>query len=163
MRKYCLCTTSGGVFCLAEENGCLTNLWFPGEELGEIGLLAPQAPLLQQASRELQEYLAGKRREFTLPLAPVGTVFQHLVWQQLQRIPYGQCITYGELAKRLNRPGASRAVGGANNRNPLPIFIPCHRVIQADGSLGGFGAGQDWKERLLTLEAESTLASQPSC
>ncbi|NLF93220.1 MAG: methylated-DNA--[protein]-cysteine S-methyltransferase [Oligosphaeraceae bacterium] len=153
MLKYCYCTTPAGNFTLFEDAGKLVSLWFPGENPGPVGELCPQSPLLQQAAAQLQEYLAGQRREFTLPLAAAGTVFQQLVWQELQRIPYGQCISYGQLARRLGRPGASRAVGRANHSNPLPIFIPCHRVINADGSLGGFRVGRPWKERLLALEA----------
>ncbi|NLZ64718.1 MAG: methylated-DNA--[protein]-cysteine S-methyltransferase [Lentisphaerae bacterium] len=161
MRKYCYCTTPAGNFILLEAEGKLSNLWFPGENPGIVAELCPQSPLLQQATVQLQEYLAGQRREFTLPLAASGTVFQQLVWQELQRIPYGQCISYGQLARRLGRPGASRAVGRANHCNPLPIFIPCHRVIKADGSQGGFRVGGAWKERLLALEAAGKAAQTP--
>lgn len=109
-------------------------------------------PLLREAERQLREYFAGKRRSFDLPLAPKGTPFQREVWQALASIPYGSTSSYGELAARVGRPSASRAVGAANGRNPLPIVLPCHRVIGADGSLTGFGGGLPTKQFLLKLE-----------
>lgn len=101
---------------------------------------------------QLQEYFAGARREFDLPLAAEGTPFQCVVWQALLCIPYGTTVSYSELARRIGRPGASRATGAANGANPLPIIVPCHRVIGVDGSLTGFGGGIDIKRRLLALE-----------
>jgi methylated-DNA-[protein]-cysteine S-methyltransferase len=101
---------------------------------------------------QLTEYFAGTRQAFELPLHPVGTAFQLEVWQQLARIPYGATISYGELARRIGKPQAVRAVGAANGRNPLPIVLPCHRVIGSDGSLTGFGGGLPVKQRLLALE-----------
>ena len=114
--------------------------------------------LLARARRQLEEYLAGRRRSFDLPLAPEGTAFQVRVWRQLQRIPYGETISYGELARRIGQPTASRAVGAANGANPIPIVIPCHRVIGASGTLVGFGGGLDIKERLLELETPGLFA-----
>jgi len=104
------------------------------------------------AVNQLGEYFAGRRRSFDLPLAPRGTEFQLIVWAALTRIPYGETLSYGELARRIGRPHASRAVGLANGANPLPIVVPCHRVIGADGSLTGFGGGLDTKRTLLALE-----------
>jgi methylated-DNA-[protein]-cysteine S-methyltransferase len=101
---------------------------------------------------QLKGYFAGKLRSFDLPLAPSGTPFQKEVWSALQTIPYGETRSYGELARHLGRPTAFRAVGGANARNPIPIVIPCHRVVGAAGSLTGFGGGVSIKHRLLTLE-----------
>jgi methylated-DNA-[protein]-cysteine S-methyltransferase len=101
---------------------------------------------------QLSEYFAGRRREFDLPLGPHGTEFQRSVWKALTRIPYGETLSYGELARRIGNPRASRAVGLANGANPLPIVVPCHRVIGADGSLTGFGGGLDIKRKLLALE-----------
>lgn len=101
---------------------------------------------------QLAEYFDGKRREFDLPLAPEGTPFQQRVWRALLDIPYGETISYGELAVRIGRRSASRAVGLANGSNPLPIVIPCHRVIGANGKLTGYGGGLPIKERLLALE-----------
>ena len=109
-------------------------------------------PLLQRARAQLDEYFAGKRRTFDLPLAPRGTEFQRETWQALASIPYGSTISYAELAQRVKRPKAMRAVGAANGRNPLPIVLPCHRVIGADGSLTGFGGGLPTKQFLLELE-----------
>ncbi|MBM3673690.1 MAG: methylated-DNA--[protein]-cysteine S-methyltransferase [Actinobacteria bacterium] len=108
--------------------------------------------------RQLDEYFAGERTEFELALAPEGTPFQLEVWEALRAIPYGETISYGELASRVGRPGAARAVGAANGRNPLSIVVPCHRVIGANGTLTGFGGGLGWKRCLLELEAgRSTL------
>ncbi len=108
--------------------------------------------MLAQAATQLAEYFAGRRREFTLPLAPRGTAFQIAVWQQLRRIPYGRIISYGELAKRIDRPQAVRAVGAANGANPIAIIVPCHRVIGAAGRLTGYGGGLSLKRHLLELE-----------
>ncbi len=111
--------------------------------------------LLENATAQLQEYFAGQRREFDLPLSPTGTAFQKSVWNALLSIPFGQTATYGEIACQINNPKASRAVGIANNRNPLPIFIPCHRVIGANGQLTGYAGGLAIKEYLLKLESGS--------
>lgn len=108
--------------------------------------------VLQQTQAQLAEYFAGERRRFELPLAPQGTQFQRQVWWELANIPFGATISYAELATRLGRPSATRAVGAANGRNPIPIVLPCHRVIGADGSLTGFGGGLPTKQFLLQLE-----------
>jgi methylated-DNA-[protein]-cysteine S-methyltransferase len=102
--------------------------------------------------RQLDAYFAGRLRVFELPLAPQGTEFQRTVWDALLRIPYGETTSYGALARSLGKPEASRAVGLANGRNPIPIVIPCHRVIGSGGSLTGYGGGLDLKRRLLALE-----------
>src|SRR5690349_15279234 len=115
--------------------------------------------LLAQAEQELNEYFARQRRHFTVPLAPQGTAFQQRVWRALLEIPVGETRSYGELAETIGRPTASRAVGAANARNPLGIFVPCHRVIGAGGSLTGFAGGQDSKRYLLALESGSGLRS----
>ena len=110
-------------------------------------------PLLTRAEKELAEYFAGERRDFTVPLAPVGTDFQRTVWDQLQRIPYGQTCSYEDLARSVKKPAsACRAVGQANGRNRIVILIPCHRVVNKDGSLGGYGGGLWRKKFLLELE-----------
>jgi len=108
--------------------------------------------LTDRAAAELDEYLSGKRKYFDLPLAPQGTPFQLRVWDALCKIPFGQTRTYGEIAKAVGNPAACRAVGMANNRNPIAIMIPCHRVIGAGGSLTGYAGGLDIKEKLLRLE-----------
>jgi len=110
--------------------------------------------VLEDAAAQLQEYFAGERREFDLPLAARGTEFQQRVWAALAKIPYGQTMSYGQVAARLGLvPGASRAVGSANGSNPIPIVVPCHRVIGANGTLTGFGGGIDRKRTLLALES----------
>ena len=107
---------------------------------------------LHAAKRQLVEYFDGTRRDFDLPLAPRGTAFQCQVWEELRHISYGETISYGELARRIGKPTASRAVGAANGRNPLAIVVPCHRVIGADGTLTGYGGGLPVKQALLALE-----------
>lgn len=110
-------------------------------------------PLTAEAFRQLGEYFAGTRRDFDLPLAPSGTPFQLRVWAALRRIPYGKTATYGEIAAAVGCPKGARAVGMADNRNPIAIFIPCHRVIGAGGKLVGYAGGLDVKRKLLDLEA----------
>jgi methylated-DNA-[protein]-cysteine S-methyltransferase len=111
-------------------------------------------------ARELHEYFAGTRREFTVPLAPRGTGFQRAVWAELCRIPYGETISYAELARRIGNPRAVRAVGLANGANPLAIIVPCHRVIGADGTLTGYGGGLTTKRYLLDLERDGAATSR---
>ena len=127
----------------------LTALYLPNCPMKPAG---KENPLLTRGRGELLEYLWGKRQTFDLPLVPVGTPFQRKVWCALSDIPYGQAITYGELARRVGCPKGSRAVGQANHRNPLPILLPCHRVVGANGTLTGYGGGLELKEWLLRLE-----------
>ena len=143
--------TPVGRIGIMEENGALTHLLLPGEA-APLDATPGETPLLRKAARELTEYFAGKRRAFDLPLAPAGTAFQKRVWDALAAIPYGETRSYGEVAARIGSPHAGRAVGGANHRNPLPILIPCHRVVGADGSLTGYGGGLHVKRALLVLE-----------
>ncbi|MDH4169733.1 MAG: methylated-DNA--[protein]-cysteine S-methyltransferase [Acidimicrobiia bacterium] len=110
-------------------------------------------PVLDAAQTQLGEYFAGERRSFDLPLAPAGTPFQRQAWAALRRIPFGETRTYAEQAAAIGRPTAARAIGAANGKNPLPVVVPCHRVIGADGSLTGFAGGVDTKRFLLDLEA----------
>ena len=112
---------------------------------------------LKQSSAQLRAYFAGELREFELPLAPEGTPFQQRVWRALCDIPFGETISYGELARRIGQPTASRAVGLANGRNPISIVVPCHRVIGADGSLTGYGGGLARKRWLLAHESKGSL------
>lgn len=107
---------------------------------------------LKEAIHQLRAYFAGKLEDFDLPLTPQGTPFQQNVWHRLCDIPYGETISYGELARRIGNPNASRAVGLANGSNPIPIIIPCHRVIGSNGKLTGYGGGLPIKEKLLALE-----------
>lgn len=140
-----------GTVSIAEEDGAITHLFF-GEAIAPAGYARAETPLLQAASAQLSEYFSGTRAQFDLPLAPRGTPFQQSVWNALLTIPVGHTRTYGEIAAQIGRPKAARAVGMANNRNPLSIFIPCHRVIGADGSLTGYAGGLDVKRYLLDLE-----------
>ncbi|MGO4518165.1 methylated-DNA--[protein]-cysteine S-methyltransferase [Terriglobus sp. 2YAB30_2] len=110
-------------------------------------------PVLLKVERQLEEYFAGSRRAFDLPLDMRGTTFQKDVWEALLAIPYGETRSYGQLAKQLGRPSASRAVGAANGRNPISIVVPCHRVIGSSGKLTGFAGGLDVKARLLDMES----------
>ncbi len=119
---------------------------------GPAGQDGPDAAPLAAAARELAEYFAGERTEFGLPLAMAGTDFQRRVWAALREIPYGETVSYGELARGIGKASASRAVGLANGRNPFAIVVPCHRVVGADGSLTGYGGGLDRKRFLLALE-----------
>lgn len=119
------------------------------------------APVIQSATAQLAEYFARTRREFDVPLAQTGTPFQRSVWAILKTIPYGTTTTYGQVAARIGRPRGSRAVGLANGANPIPIIVPCHRVIGADGTLTGFGGGLAIKRELLRLEGAECGANIP--
>lgn len=142
------------VLCARADDSALVALRF-GAELAE-GERLNNTPLLCAAARQLEEYFAGTRRSFDLPLAPAGTAFQQECWRVLGTIPYGRTRSYGGQARQLGRPKATRAVGMANHRNPLPILIPCHRVISSGGAPGGYGGGVGAKEKLLALEAANS-------
>lgn len=160
--NYAYLETPIGTLLIAGDADAIHRITFP-----QHGRAARPEPEWQEsqrgpvgeAIRQLREYFAGKRAEFDLPLAPEGTTFQRSVWRQLQEIPYGETISYGELARRVGNPKASRAVGSANGANPLPIVIPCHRVIAGDGTLGGFGGGLPTKQTLLALELRASVAN----
>ncbi len=121
----------------------------------------PREKPFREVVRQLNVYFSGTLTAFDVPLAIDGTDFQMTVWRALQAIPYGQTRSYGELARRIGRPDASRAVGAANGRNPIPIIIPCHRVVGAGGALTGFGGGLPIKRRLLELERALPILAQP--
>jgi methylated-DNA-[protein]-cysteine S-methyltransferase len=131
--------------------GGLSELAFPGRT-GPLDPCGRDDAALAGAADQLEAYFAGERRTFDLPLSLAGTPFQRRVWQEVRRIPYGSTISYAELARRVGNPAAVRAVGAANGRTPVPIVIPCHRVVGADGSLTGYGGGLDRKRALLELE-----------
>lgn len=136
------------------ENGmAITNLYFIGKN-EQPCVTIKETALLKEASRQLTDYFAGKRKSFELPLDPGGTEFQQKVWQALRQISYGQTQSYGEIAESIGRPEAFRAVGMANSKNPISIFIPCHRVIGANGKLVGYAGGLDSKDYLLNLEKQ---------
>mgnify|MGYP002478232830 CR=1 FL=1 len=146
-------TDIGRVGIAAKDNQ-ITNLYFAAIAISSSQVSVEETRLLKEAGKQLQEYLSGKRRVFDLPLAPVGTEFMLRVWQALCTIPYGSTCSYKDIAQRLGRPKAARAVGLANHNNPLPIFIPCHRVVGANGKLVGYLGGLDVKTRLLALEQQ---------
>ena len=143
----------GTLRLVADDDG-LRQIWFENERHPRRA--APEwvrsARAVAFARMQLEEYFAGTRQVFELPLHPLGTPFQLAVWQALAGIPYGSTQSYGELAQRIGQPQAMRAVGAANGRNPLPIVLPCHRVIGANGSLTGFGGGLPVKQYLLAME-----------
>jgi methylated-DNA-[protein]-cysteine S-methyltransferase len=140
-----------GRLTLTTDGRALTGVLFDAEP--QTGWVRNDGDERLRAAREqLEQYFAGRRVAFDLPLALRGTPFQTRVWKALQRIPFGSTASYGDVARTIGAPGASRAVGGANHRNPIAIVVPCHRVIGADGSLTGYGGGEARKRRLLELE-----------
>jgi methylated-DNA-[protein]-cysteine S-methyltransferase len=145
-----------GPLQLLSDSGQLWAIHFPDQHNGAADTL--DDPVLQRARRQLQQYFAGSRRQFELPLAARGTAFQRQVWRALQHIPYGELRSYRDIALALGRPTASRAVGAANGRNPLPIVVPCHRVIGSNGQLTGYAGGLDLKHFLLDLEGAQLQA-----
>lgn len=146
---------------LVESGGALVSIRFDAPVDGSPGTERGGSPVLVEAHRQLTEYFAGGRRDFDLPLRPVGTEFQRRVWDVLATVPWGSTTTYGALAARLGLPaGASRAVGAANGANPLPVVLPCHRVVGSDGRLTGYAGGLDRKATLLRLEGIRTEADQ---
>lgn len=153
---YCYLPTPIGDLLLAGDASALAVVSFPaGSRRREPAAdwIYAERPLAD-ACTQLTEYFAGKRQEFDLPLAPAGTDFQLAVLRELQKIPYGTTTSYADIARRIGRPRAVRAVGAANGRNPIPIVIPCHRVIGSGGQLTGFGGGLPAKEALLRHELE---------
>lgn len=135
---------------LIGEGEALTALLLPNQGIPPIA--ERETPVLRETKRQLDAYFAGRLREFDVPVHLAGTPFRLRVWEELRKIPYGQVISYTELARRIGQPNAVRAVGGANHHNPIAIIVPCHRVIAADGSLCGYGGGLDLKRALLELE-----------
>jgi methylated-DNA-[protein]-cysteine S-methyltransferase len=153
---YCYLPTPIGDLLLAGDDEALSLVGFPDGKMRyepEPAWVQDEAPFAA-ARQQLNEYFAGKRKHFDLPLKLNGTEFQLQVLDELQRIPYGETTSYGDIANRIGRPKAVRAVGRANGRNPIPIIVPCHRVIGSNGSLTGFGGGIGAKQALLRLEAE---------
>jgi len=136
---------------IVEKNGKISNLCF-ATDLPPQGVRLFETPLLKSAAQQLFAYLEGSLHQFSLPLAPEGTDFMQRVWEALAKVPYGETVSYKELAISAGSPKAARAAGMANNRNPLPIFIPCHRVIGANGKLVGYRGGLELKQKLLQIE-----------
>lgn len=139
-----------GEMALGEEDGAIVRLYLPNTPAPR--LMPHETPLLAEGRRQLLEYLAGERRVFDLPLAPRGTPFQQRVWAALRDIPYGQTRSYRDIAFLVGCPRGFRAVGMACNRNPIPIFIPCHRVVGGNGALTGYDGGVELKQALLAME-----------
>jgi len=135
---------------ITDNGNAITGVFFDRER--SAGLKKAETPLIQKAAAQIKEYFAGERKIFKLPIVMRGTEFQMAVWQALQKIPYGETRTYKEIAASIGRPKAVRAVGMANNRNPISIIVPCHRVIGHDGKLVGYGGGLPLKQYLLELE-----------
>ncbi len=155
---YCYLKTPIGDLLLAGEDEALNLVAFPEGSMRRD----PEPDWIYNekqftdARQQLTEYFAGERREFDLPLSLAGTEFQLRVLEELRHIPYGETTSYGDIAARIGKPKAMRAVGAANGRNPIPIIVPCHRVIGRSGDLTGFGGGLDAKQALLQLEAENS-------
>ena len=147
-------TPIGRLRLVASADGALARIDFHATEpISKRPRIAATIPALAHAVEELGAYFAGDLRAFTVPLTPVGTTFQLAVWEEVAKVPYGETATYGEIARRIGKsPGTSRAVGAANGQNPLPIMIPCHRIIGGNGDLTGYGGGLSIKEALLELE-----------
>lgn len=175
MKSIFIYNTGIGRIGIAEKDEKITNVFFetdlsgiylptynlsagqasPGSDSGISGgegYTVRETVLLKEAFRQLEDYLTGRIKTFTLPLAPEGTDFMKNVWQCLCRIPYGQTKSYRDIAEAAGNPKASRAVGAANHRNPIPVFIPCHRVIGSNGKLTGYRGGLETKQRLLEIE-----------
>ena len=154
MRYFYTVETTIGTILLGEEDGSITDLLFSEDQSWEAqsDRRYQKTPLLLEASRQIKYYFNGERKDFDLPLAPKGTNFQKTVWAALRSIPYGETRSYKDIAIAIGKPKAYRAVGMANNRNPISIMIPCHRVIGSDGSMVGYGGGLHIKQYLLELE-----------
>ena len=149
----------GRLKLVASEKGLAAISWEKGNSGGSAHLCDAVedegGPILVEAERQLKEYFEGKRQRFSIPLDMRGTEFQKSVWEALVRIPFGETRSYGEIAKQIGRPKAMRAVGAANGSNPIPIVVPCHRVIGSSGELTGFGGGLETKARLLEIEGRN--------
>lgn len=151
----------------------MKSIYYYETQMGKLGIVADESAVSQilfegfeppneiesceteihaKTADQLNEYFSGRRKEFSIPLAPAGTAFQRAVWLELQKIPYGETRTYRQIAEAVGRPKACRAVGAANHNNPIPFLIPCHRVIGTGGGLTGYAGGIDMKQRLLLLE-----------
>ncbi len=145
--------TPKGRITIGQSSGAITQLVFGPARLEGV---ERACELTNRASSQVLEYLAGKRRSFDLPLAAKGTEFQHAVWNEMLNIPYGETRTYGQVAAALGKPKALQAVGQACGRNPIPIIVPCHRVVAAGGKLGGYAYGPGIKQFLLDIEASNS-------
>ena len=153
MKNIFFYPTEIGEIGIAASGNVITNLYFPNDQMPQDAVVN-EIEILKKAGEQLHHYLAGKRKDFDLPLAPDGTAFRLRVWESLRTIPYGETRSYGEIAQSIGNKKSSRAVGQANHHNPIPIFIPCHRVIGSSGKLVGYGSGLQIKAYLLLLEKQ---------
>jgi len=158
MKNIFFYQTTIGRIGIADNGAAITHLTFGEEKLPLDGMVKETA-LIKEAAAQINDYLAGKRKVFDVPLATKGTLFQQTVWEALKAIPYGETKSYKEIAESIGRPKACRAVGMANNKNPIAIMVPCHRVIGTSGKLVGYAGGLDIKGKLLDLEKEHANCS----
>lgn len=152
--QYKMVSKIGSLYLVASQKGLQGIYWSkqPVKLAKSLGRSYPEEKILDDTRRQLTEYFTGQRKIFDIPLDLEGTSFQKHVWRELAKIPFGQTLSYGDVAKRIKNPKAVRAVGSANGKNPVCIIIPCHRVIAADGSIGGYAGGIPIKRQLLQLE-----------
>ena len=164
MKRYDYYESPCGRMLLVADGEALCGAYFVGQkhfrEIDGDWRRDPRAAPLAQARRELDEYFAGKRTEFDVPLAAEGTPFQRTVWKAIAGVGFGQTISYAELARRAGRPGGARAAGAATGRNPIGVIVPCHRIVGADGSLTSYAGGIDKKIALLELEGRARSAGR---
>jgi methylated-DNA-[protein]-cysteine S-methyltransferase len=154
--RYCFTPSSLGNVLLVANGDALCGVYFDDQKylppIDPAWQEDDRSEVLRAAHRELDQYFAGSRKVFDLPLAPNGTSFQRAVWNAIAQVPWGETLTYAELASRAGHPGSARAAGAATGRNPLSIIVPCHRIVGSDGSLTGYAGGLDRKQKLLALE-----------
>ena len=166
MTSYCILKQPLGDLLLVANENELIGLYFDGHThvpaTRSAWTFDPQHPVLRQAQKQLKEFFAGKRSQFLLPVKFMGTKFQERIWREIARIPFGETISYSELARRAGNPRAIRAAGMNTGLNPIGIVIPCHRVIGKDGSITGYAGGLEWKRHLLNLEEAGCRARCPS-
>lgn len=154
MKKIFYYETKIGKIGIVQNNEKITNI-YTSDKLPSEGIEVIETPLIIEAANQLKDYLSGKRKSFDFPIDPKGTEFQKKVWKELQNTAYGETLSYKDIAERIGNPKASRAIGMANNKNPILIIIPCHRIIGKNGSLVGYAAGLDMKKQLLDMEKEN--------
>lgn len=157
MKKYFFYDFPIGIIGIVEDQQCICEVYFSRERVEKANAIECRTPLLEEAAKQLKEYFDGRRKEFDLPFSIKGTDFQEKVWNVLLTIPYGQTRSYKEIAEQIGNPKACRAVGMANNKNPLMILVPCHRVVGKDGNLTGYAGGLELKKTLLELEQQSIV------
>ncbi|MBO3444738.1 methylated-DNA--[protein]-cysteine S-methyltransferase [Clostridium sp. CCUG 7971] len=154
MKKIFYYETKIGKIGIVQNNENITNI-YTSDKLPSDGMEVVETPLILKAANQLKDYLEGKRKSFDFSIEPEGTEFQKKVWKELQNTPYGETLSYKDIAEKIGNPKASRAIGMANNKNPILIIIPCHRIIGKNGKLVGYAAGLDMKKQLLEMEKEN--------